>query len=73
MENLTDLISPAIAVFALLNISTASACSSSLTWLDEVCSIQISPCGIFSLSLFCIASESIAFTVTGSELLPLNS
>ena len=53
-------------MFALLNILTASACSSALTILDEVCSIQISPVGIVRVTVD--ALDGCAFAVTSGDL-----
>ena len=72
-ENLTDLISPSMSVFASFNILTASACSSSLIIFEDVCSLQISPVGILSLSLFPEALDGLAFAVTSVDLFPLSS
>ena len=55
-----------ILEFTLSNISLASAFSSSLTKLDDVSAIQISPVGIFNLSLYSSAFLGFPFAAVYS-------
>ena len=66
-----SLISLVIVGFASLSILIASACSSLLTMLDEVCSIQISPLGIVRVTED--ALDACASAVTSEDSFPLSS